>query len=387
MFEAIPKIRIFINFLLIVQICLGIAIIAFAWFHQKLLATFLTETEQTMLSSKFFNAYILGFQLSVSFLCALIMWSNIWTRRYSENIELLLRVWLIFCFLIVICGGAIIWSLYNSADTLAEGAEIILLKGIDNYYMNPEWKLLWDKLQYTKECCGVHNYMDWMHAEWIHEDDLMDTQQYEQDVYDVSECIPLYLDLDVNDREETIKQQPQILAPYACCKRDSKFCYENYVPRKKKSVRSPNNLPHLNLTDINTQGCFPLFTKHLKVALDTLFLLILIAVVVNIILCCLTKYLMATNYTRSYREFYNDMCMYDDEGNALVVIKCPPKVKCITLEEPNTFSGSDIPNLVSSADMCQCCEHYNNDDGDATKAADSGKDFNEKRKKNLYFEH
>lgn len=98
-------------------------------------------------------------------------------------------------------------------------------------------------------------------------------------------------------------------------------------------------------------------------------------------MCCLTKYLMASNYKRCYREFYNDLSMFDDEGNALVVIKCPPKVKCITLEEPNTFSGSDIANIASTSDMCPCCIQKGDD------VVANTENFETKQKTNSYLLH
>lgn len=169
MFERTPKLRLFINLLLIVEIFIGVTIIGVTWFSQRLLSSFLTETEGKMLTSKFFNVYILGFQMVASFVCGMSMWASVWPRRFSENIHLLLSTWLIFCFLVVACGCANIWILLTSSDSVSEGAEILLLKGIDNYYLNPEWKLLWDLLQYSRECCGVHGYRDWLQANWMTE--------------------------------------------------------------------------------------------------------------------------------------------------------------------------------------------------------------------------
>lgn len=64
---------------------------------------------------------------------------------------------------------------------------------------------------------------------------------------------------------------------------------------------------------------------------------------------------MITNNWRGYCELKNDMSMYDDEGNALVVIKCPPNVKCIALEEQNTDDSDCIPNVSSDTEPCLCC--------------------------------
>ena len=197
MYETIPKIRLIINLLLILEVCIGVALIGTSAYFQSVLGTFLTETENNMVSAKFLNVYILGFQLTVLYLCSLSMWSSIWPRRYSENIHLLLNVWLIFCCLIVICGCFTTWSLVVSGDALAEGIEMVLLRGIDIYYVNPEWKLLWDQLQYTKECCGVHGYRDWMRASWMTENLNTMTQRNSQNlhnknVHELSKSQPLH---------------------------------------------------------------------------------------------------------------------------------------------------------------------------------------------------
>lgn len=165
--ESVPKIRLFINLLLTLQVCLGISLIAVTICYQHFLGTFLTDVESKILTTKFFNTYIFGFQLIAAYACSASMWHYIWHRRYSHNIQILLKVWLFFCFLMAICGCATIWSLLTCADSITESAEVILYKGIDIYYMNPEWKLLWDNLQYTKQCCGVNGYQDWMQASWM----------------------------------------------------------------------------------------------------------------------------------------------------------------------------------------------------------------------------
>lgn len=159
------------------------------------------------------------------------------------------------------------------------------------------------------------------------------------------------------------------------------------MPHMKRSG-SLVPLPQLQLSDINTEGCFHIFCEYLTVSLRILFILIALAVFfdvsdlsltlnfylhvdlkriqfVKLLICCVTRYLMASNYKRCFREFSNDSCMFDDEGNALVVIKCPPKVRCITLEEPNACSGSDIPNLASSTEFCPC--YGNNADAEACR--------------------
>lgn len=165
--EPFRKFRLIVNVLLISEIALGVAIIAVAVAYQNTLSTFMTVAEGKILFPTFFNAYILAFQVIVTYLCSLCMWRRVWVRRYSKSIRLLLSIWSFFCLLIVVGGCATIWSLLGSSDGLGENVALMLLRGIEVYYANPEWKFLWDQLQYTRECCGVNGYADWMHASWM----------------------------------------------------------------------------------------------------------------------------------------------------------------------------------------------------------------------------
>ncbi|XP_037883151.1 uncharacterized protein LOC119633606 [Glossina fuscipes] len=319
--EPLPKLRLVINFLLMLEVLLGIAIILVAAFYQCILGSFMVQVDRKMLAAKFFNTYLLGFQLIASYMCSVSMWRRVWKRRYSQTIEILLSVWLFFCFLIVLCGMGTVWSLVNSSDALENTAEIMLFYGIDLYYMMPEWKLLWDQLQYSQECCGVHGYEDWGHANWMPKE---------------------YSSLGQRSNEG------QTLAPYACCKHESTTCYQNYMPRSENSP-----IPHLNLTDINVGGCLAVFSSYMYLMLNILLVLMLIAIAVDVLICCFTKYLMFVSAKDCHLE--NKDPYYDDAGNALVIVRCPPNVKCITMEEQAYRFTSDEYNTFVDLDVNNCC--------------------------------
>uniref|UniRef100_A0A1I8NUQ0 Tetraspanin n=1 Tax=Stomoxys calcitrans TaxID=35570 RepID=A0A1I8NUQ0_STOCA len=167
MWKLYRKIRSILNGLLLMEVMLGAVIIAVAATYHSKLSSFMTQAERTMISTKLAHAYILGFQLIALYLGSLIMWKRIWLRRYSQSIQLLLKVWLFFCSLLAICSCATMWSLLEGEKVVGESVEMLLQRGIDAYYTNPEWKFLWDQLQYKQECCGVNGYMDWMRAAWM----------------------------------------------------------------------------------------------------------------------------------------------------------------------------------------------------------------------------
>lgn len=62
------------------------------------------------------------------------------------------------------------------------------------------------------------------------------------------------------------------MAPYACCKHTCATCFENYIPRTDNS-----RIPYLTLSQINTDGCLPLFTNKMWEILYVLIGLVLIA--------------------------------------------------------------------------------------------------------------
>lgn len=165
--EPFRKFRLILAILLMSEIFLGLAIILMTAACQYLLGSFVIQGQSEALSYKFLNCYLVGFQLFAIYTCSVSMWKSVWLRRYSTSIKLLLRIWLFFCIIIILCGCATIWSMFSSLDAITENVAIMLLRGIDVYYMNPEWKLLWDQLQYSHKCCGVNEYLDWMHASWM----------------------------------------------------------------------------------------------------------------------------------------------------------------------------------------------------------------------------
>uniref|UniRef100_A0A1A9UW27 Tetraspanin n=1 Tax=Glossina austeni TaxID=7395 RepID=A0A1A9UW27_GLOAU len=374
--EPLPKLRLVINFLLMLEVLLGIAIILVAACYQSILGSFMVQVDRKMLAAKFFNTYLLGFQLIASYICSVSMWRRVWKRRYSQTIEILLSVWLFFCFLIVLCGMGTVWSLVNSSDALENTAEIMLFYGIDLYYMMPEWKLLWDQLQYSQECCGVHGYEDWAHANWMPKEysslgqgrfgttipsrtkrsiDNYAAYDYDQCEEVPTECTEPTVTTTPAPRPTTTAQpaqcattiqaaqesnEGQTLAPYACCKRESTSCYQNYMPRSENSP-----IPHLNLTDINVGGCLAVFSTYMYLMLNILLVLMLIAIAVDYLM-----FVSAKNCHLDNKEPY-----YDDAGNALVIVRCPPNVKCITMEEQASRFSSDEYNTFVDLDVNNCC--------------------------------
>ncbi|XP_075153974.1 tetraspanin 33B [Haematobia irritans] len=359
------KLRLILVALLTLEIALGIVLIIVAAIYQGLLSSFIIQTESGIISSRFVHVYIMGFQLIALYLGSLPMWKSIWVRRFSRSIQILLNIWMFVCFLIVISGCVAIWSFVKSSKVLSDNVAMMLLHGIEVYYTKPEWKFLWDQLQYGRECCGVNRYSDWMRASWMsmsYGGKLVDLTKLHRTYFDyegdsdvdsqtiriITDCIGKKLNSQGNAGE---LNRDLILAPYACCRPDSPSCYQNYLPQLKES----SFIPQMNISEINTISCMTIFNHHLSCATIIFVLLTLVGVLIDILICCLTKYFMAQSKLGTYQELCNDMSPDDnDDGTALVVVKCPPKVKLIVLDESNSFD-SDIPNFCTDSDPCTCC--------------------------------
>lgn len=229
--QPFHKASVYVAFLLILEAITGFVIIIVTGIYQMILSSFLGDIDQRLLLSYLVNIYVFGAQLIVTFLCSLSLWNRLWKRRCTPNVRLMISVWLFYSCVLITSGFGTVWNLYHNIDVLENSAEGSLLRGIDEYYSSPEWKLLWDGLQLRKQCCGVYNYKDWMNAEWM----------------------PLQL---VNNSW----RNRVVLAPIACSKRNcvSKFVsHEDYGQSKRMPV------PSLTIDSINTAGCLSLFSQGL----------------------------------------------------------------------------------------------------------------------------
>ncbi|KAH8412248.1 hypothetical protein KR009_000809 [Drosophila setifemur] len=332
---------VYVALLLISEAFLGLLILAVTGYYHRLLTGYLAEIESRLTYGYLFGIYVFGVQLVVTFLCSISMWQRLWQRRCTPNVRLLLNIWLFYSCVIISSGFGCVWNLYRGVEVLRTAAETSLIRGIDMYYSCPEWKLLWDGLQWHKECCGVHGYKDWMMADWMPEQ--------------VDNCSSV------------------ILAPYACCKRACNSCYNHFAPGAQSEGRQP--FPALTMDSINTDGCLPIFCRalmsfvYILLALWALALKFLVGALttltpnstpisnpannLQIMLCCMTKYIL-------HRQNEGDGCdhagLADDEGHPLVVVKYPSNVRCVTIGEDDLASDM-APNYCNCTDADEECEY------------------------------
>lgn len=80
---------------------------------------------------------------------------------YTTHLAFLLKLWVAVGFGFSFQGLCFALILAKTSVTLPESIEYELLSGLEEYYSNAEWRLIWDNMQYHEKCCGVFNYNDW----------------------------------------------------------------------------------------------------------------------------------------------------------------------------------------------------------------------------------
>ncbi|KAH8248864.1 hypothetical protein KR032_003905 [Drosophila birchii] len=310
--QPFRRANIYIALLLITEALIGVVILAVTAYYHKLLTGYLSEIQCRLIYGYLFGVYMFGIQLAVIFLCSILMWRRLWKRRCTPNVRLLLDVWLFYSCVIIAAGFGCVWVIYRGVDVLENAAQTSLIRGIDMYYSSPEWKLLWDGLQWDKECCGVKSYKDWANADWM-------------------------------PRREG-NRSFSILAPYTCCKRSCENCF-NFLPGVGHRWQA---FPPLTVESINMNGCLPVFGRALWSYLYILLGLWVLALKFLIIICCLTKYILT-------RQNLGDGCYSngysDDDGYPLVVVKYPANVRCVTIGEEDLASDN-----APEVNYCNCSE-------------------------------
>ncbi len=93
----------------------------------------------------------------------------------------LLKLWQFFIFTASLNGIFGGYMINGSRKFLKQTIESTLFRGIDLYYTDPEYRLIWDGLQYNEQCFGVASYKDWQSLSWmISQDESANVRRYER---------------------------------------------------------------------------------------------------------------------------------------------------------------------------------------------------------------
>lgn len=152
--------------LVTIQISIGVMVIITSEYFKNLLGRYVPEIEQNEIDVKLFLFELFGCNVFLSYIGGLPLLRRL-SDSYTNHLSSLLKLWQFFIFtasLNGICGG---FMINGSRKFLKQTIETTLFRGIDVYYTDPEWRLIWDGFQYHEQCCGVVGFKDWQSLSWM----------------------------------------------------------------------------------------------------------------------------------------------------------------------------------------------------------------------------
>lgn len=162
-----------------IQIVIGLMVIVTSEYYKNVLGRYVPEIEQNEINIKLFLFELFGCNVFLSYVGGMPLLRRL-TDSYTSHLSSLLKLWQFFIFtasLNGICGG---YMINGSSKFLKKTVESTLLNGIEVYYTDPEWRLIWDGFQYNEQCCGVVDYRDWQSLAWmINQDDDSDAKGFQ----------------------------------------------------------------------------------------------------------------------------------------------------------------------------------------------------------------
>ncbi|XP_037042224.1 uncharacterized protein LOC119078670 [Bradysia coprophila] len=245
----VPCLYVFVT----IQILIGLMAIVASEQFKNLLGRYVPEIEQNEINIKLFLFELFGCNVFLSYMGGLPLLRRL-SDAYTSHLSSLLKLWQFFIFTASLNGIFGSYMINGSRKFLKQTIESTLFRGIDFYYTDPEWRLIWDSFQFNEQCCGVASFKDWESLAWMINQDENSSVGSATDL--------------------------SSLTPYSCCKKDS-VCYGNNVHGK-----SPQNwieLPTtINMTLINEEGCLRIFSKRLDDICMAIFVVVAIVFLLQI---------------------------------------------------------------------------------------------------------
>lgn len=236
--------------LIILQICIGLVVVVTGQYYKIVLGRYLPAEEQSEIYLKLLLVQLHGVHIIASYGCGIPI-----ARRFSidtNNLKTLIHVWIICVLIVSFDGGFMHWMWREACTNLERTVERALYKGLESYYADAEWRLLWDGFQYNEQCCGVGGFRDWQSRLNVAQSA---TQGFVQ-----------------SDGDSFIS-----LTPYSCCKSDAN-CYNGDF-KSKRFTNVWMRIPSVNVTAINQDGCLKVFQHRIylgQIALGTMAVMVFI---------------------------------------------------------------------------------------------------------------
>lgn len=162
--DLIFKFLVLLNF---VQIILGIGMFLSEEYLKYILVKHMLQAERTQTYVIMLLAQIYSIQVIVLYYFGFPIANRCNLDMYTPHLTFLMKMWLILGFVTVFEGLFLSWVFYRTSKDLSEFLELELFKGVEAYYLDPEWRLIWDNIQYHERCCGVYDYRDWKNC-WLY---------------------------------------------------------------------------------------------------------------------------------------------------------------------------------------------------------------------------
>lgn len=166
-----------LQFFVIIQMFIGVTVIITSEYFKNLLGRYLPEIEQNEINMKLLLFELFGFNVFLSYVGGVPLIRRL-TDKYTDHLSILLKLWHFFIFTASLNGLIGGYMINGSRKFLKKTVEMTLFRGIDAYYSDPEWRLIWDAFQYNEQCCGVIDFKDWQSLSWmINEDESTKDQR------------------------------------------------------------------------------------------------------------------------------------------------------------------------------------------------------------------
>lgn len=160
----------FLVFLNVLQITIGFGMLFLEEYIKHLLTQHMLEAERTQTYIIMLLAQVYCMQVIVLYYFGLPVASKCNTDIYTHHLTFFMKIWLALGFVCAFEGVLVALTFYQTSNDLSEFLELELFKGVEAYYLDPEWRLIWDNVQYHESCCGVFDYRDWKNC-WLYKMD------------------------------------------------------------------------------------------------------------------------------------------------------------------------------------------------------------------------
>ncbi|XP_063697562.1 tetraspanin-15 [Culicoides brevitarsis] len=221
LFSDLPfKVLVFLN---VVQIVVGFAMLFLEEYIKHLLTQHMLEAERTQTYIIMLLSQVYCMQVIVLYYLGLAIAIKCNRDLYTHHLTFFMKMWLALGFVAAFEGILVAGTLYRTSKNLSEFLELELFKGVEAYYLDPEWRLIWDTVQYHENCCGVFDYRDWKNC-WLYK----------------------------MEHKQKILTSNVSFIPYSCCENEE-TCYQNIIPILLKDQKI--NVPAIDTSVINERGC------------------------------------------------------------------------------------------------------------------------------------